>query len=544
MSVPESVGPYRIADEVGKGSFAQVYLARHEDAPRGLVAIKSVTRSKLSAKLFENLEVEISILKSVRHPAIVELKDCIYSDEHIHLIMEYCMGGDLSLYIKKRGNVAPWDGDSASNPYAAAHRSMYPHPEDGGINDTMIRSFLAQLASAVQFLRSNDIVHRDIKPQNLLLQLPDAECRARGHPPEMPQIKVADFGFARSLPAASMAKTLCGSPLYMAPEILRYENYDAKADLWSVGAVLYEMCVGKPPFRAANHVELLRRIELSNDRIKFPDERSEQSLAKDAARRRLNGEPPRPPPHQVAGDIKELIRKLLKRHPVERASFSDLFHDPVVLGVPYLRDTFLSDSTASPMERTLPLIPEGVSVSTSLPTTHPEDIPNDIPETYSPGSPGTFPVSFPISFPAVNTSASRATPNELPEHDLSNRMQNMPISEAKTRSKAHPSALSRAMSLASDRAFGYGNTLSTQTPASSTEPSSETSILQSLGQKAFVLCELAEARLADSNADPTAAVECLAIYARAISFLQRGISQTELTSPLDASVQQCAYEKY
>ena len=256
MSVPENVGPYRIADEVGKGSFAQVYLARHEDAPRELVAIKSVTRSKLSAKLFENLEVEISILKSVRHPAIVELKDCIYSDEHIHLIMEYCMGGDLSLYIKKRGNVAPWDGDSASNPYAAAHRSMYPHPEDGGINDTMIRSFLAQLASAVQFLRSNDIVHRDIKPQNLLLQLPDAECRARGHPPEMPQIKVADFGFARSLPAASMAKTLCGSPLYMAPEILRYENYDAKADLWSVGAVLYEMCVGKPPFRAANHVEL------------------------------------------------------------------------------------------------------------------------------------------------------------------------------------------------------------------------------------------------------------------------------------------------
>ncbi|EGO26925.1 hypothetical protein SERLADRAFT_343729, partial [Serpula lacrymans var. lacrymans S7.9] len=76
-------------------------------------------------------------------------------------------------------------------------------------------------------------------------------------------LKIADFGFARSLPNAMMAETLCGSPLYMAPEILRYEKYDAKADLWSVGAVLYEMAVGKPPYRAMNHVELLKKIEHS-----------------------------------------------------------------------------------------------------------------------------------------------------------------------------------------------------------------------------------------------------------------------------------------
>ena len=80
MSSTMIVGPYRVVEEVGKGSFAQVYLARHESAPRELVAIKSVIRSKLSDKLFDNLEVEIAILKSVRHPAIVELKDCIYSD--------------------------------------------------------------------------------------------------------------------------------------------------------------------------------------------------------------------------------------------------------------------------------------------------------------------------------------------------------------------------------------------------------------------------------------------------------------------------------
>ena len=216
---------------------------------------------------------EISILKSMRHTNIVDLRDCIYTDEHIHLMMEYCPGGDLSQYIRMHGNVAPWDGDAGANPLAAAQRSKFPHPEYGGLNEQMVRSFLAQLVSAVRFLRSKDIVHRDIKPQNLLLQIPDDECLASGHPPEIPLIKVADFGFARSLPAASLAKTLCGSPLYMAPEILRYEKYDAKADLWSVGAVLYEMCVGRPPFRASNHVELLRRIAVSYTHLTLPTKR-------------------------------------------------------------------------------------------------------------------------------------------------------------------------------------------------------------------------------------------------------------------------------
>lgn len=119
----------------------------------------------------------------------------------------------------------------------------------------------------------------------------------------------------------------------MAPEILRYEKYDAKADLWSVGAVLYEMSVGKPPFRANNHVELLRKIERGEDRIKFPDERSAGSLAREAARREEAGEAPLPPPHHVGEDIKDLIRRLLKRKPVERMSFEEFFRSPVIEAV-------------------------------------------------------------------------------------------------------------------------------------------------------------------------------------------------------------------
>lgn len=139
-----------------------------------------------------------------------------------------------------------------------------------------------------------------------------------GHPLGIPVLKVADFGFARILPAAAMAETLCGSPLYMAPEILRYEKYDAKADLWSVGAVLFEMTAGKPPFRASNHVELLRKIEKGEDRIKFPDESSRTaSTDKDGSEL--------PPPVPVSPDIKALIRALLKRKPGERMAFDEYF---------------------------------------------------------------------------------------------------------------------------------------------------------------------------------------------------------------------------
>jgi serine/threonine-protein kinase ULK2 len=108
--------------------------------------------------------------------------------------------------------------------------------------------------------------------------------------------------------------------LYMAPEILRYQKYDAKADLWSVGAVLYEMSVGKPPFRALNHIELLKKIEHSKG-IKFPDEDS-QAVAKQAASGRET--------LIVPDDIKSLIRMLLKQKPIERSSFDDFFSSPAL----------------------------------------------------------------------------------------------------------------------------------------------------------------------------------------------------------------------
>ncbi|CAI2178064.1 13060_t:CDS:10 [Funneliformis geosporum] len=310
-----SVGCYSVGAEIGRGSFATVYKGYLKNT-REPIAIKSVLRSKLTKKLLENLESEIQILKGIRHDHIVQLVDCKKTDTHIYLIMEFCSMGDLSNYIKQRRNL---NSNNAVDPSVK--------PTTSGLNEYVVRHFLKQLANALEFLRSQNLIHRDIKPQPKDSIVGSAK---------LPTLKIADFGFARILPSTSMAETLCGSPLYMAPEILRYEKYDAKADLWSVGAVLYEMSVGKPPFRAQNHVELLRKIEIKGDRIKFPNDPAilTGNFQLDSTKTSTNkissnngGTYP-----VISEDIKDLIRHLLKRNPVERISFEEFFMHVCVVG--------------------------------------------------------------------------------------------------------------------------------------------------------------------------------------------------------------------
>lgn len=273
--------------------------------------------NKLNKKLKDNLVSEISILRSLHHPHIVALIDCHETTSRMHIIMEFCELGDLSSFIKKRA-------DLVNHPQTERMIEKYPNPAVGGLNEVVVRHFAKQMASALEFLRSKNYIHRDLKPQNLLLNPSSLYYSQSGTLDRMPlvadanslipavgveslpMLKIADFGFARILPTTSLAETLCGSPLYMAPEILRYEKYDAKADLWSVGTVLFEMMCARPPFRANNHVELLRKIEDRKDHIRF----TEGIVASRA--------------------MKNLIRALLKRKPLERMSYESFFSDPVV----------------------------------------------------------------------------------------------------------------------------------------------------------------------------------------------------------------------
>lgn len=117
---------------------------------------------------------------------------------------------------------------------------------------------MQQLGAGLEILHSHHIIHRDLKPENILLSGTE----------EDPVLKIADFGLSRSVNPGEYAETVCGSPLYMAPEVLGFQRYDEKVDMWSVGAILFELLNGYPPFRGRNNAQVLKNIK-SSTRLPF-----------------------------------------------------------------------------------------------------------------------------------------------------------------------------------------------------------------------------------------------------------------------------------
>ncbi|GMI98495.1 autophagy-related protein 1a [Hibiscus trionum] len=258
------VGDYILGPRIGSGSFAVVWRARHRQ--HGLeVAVKEIDKKLLSSKVSENLLKEISILSTINHPNIIQLFEAIETEDRIFLVLEYCDGGDLATYINRHGKAS----------------------------EEISRHFMRQLAAGLQVLQEKHLIHRDLKPQNLLLSTKGAT----------PQLKIGDFGFARSLTPEDLAATLCGSPLYMAPEIIQNKKYDAKADLWSVGAILFQLVTGKPPFNGNNQLQLFQNI-LRSTELQFPEGAIQE----------------------LHPDCVDLCRSLLRHNPVERLTFREFFN--------------------------------------------------------------------------------------------------------------------------------------------------------------------------------------------------------------------------
>lgn len=284
----EAVGEYEYnsKDLIGHGAFAVVYKGRHKIDKSLIVAIKSITKKSL-AKSQNLLNKEIKILKELtelHHENVVALLDCKETALNVNLVMEYCNGGDLADYLNIKGT----------------------------LSEDTIRLFLVQLAGAMRALVNKGIVHRDLKPQNILL----AHSGNKEYPkPSEIRLKIADFGFARFLQDGVMAATLCGSPMYMAPEVIMSLQYDAKADLWSLGTIVFQCLTGKAPFQA-NTPQALKMYYEKNANLapKIPSGTSPElgellnGLLKRNARERLNFETffnhkflqrhePTPPPH-------------------------------------------------------------------------------------------------------------------------------------------------------------------------------------------------------------------------------------------------------
>ncbi|KAM9764962.1 serine/threonine-protein kinase ULK3 [Menidia menidia] len=224
---PPKLPDFILTERLGSGTYATVYKAYRKGNNREVVAIKVVGKKTLNKASTENLLTEIEILKTIRHPHIVQLKDFQWDAENIYLILEWCSGGDLSRFIHSR-RILP---------------------------ECVTRRFLQQMACALKFLNERNISHLDLKPQNILLS--------------GSVLKLADFGFAQYMSPWDEQSVLRGSPLYMAPEMVCRHQYDSRVDLWSVGVILYEALFGRAPFASKSYAELEDKIR-SNQPIELP----------------------------------------------------------------------------------------------------------------------------------------------------------------------------------------------------------------------------------------------------------------------------------
>ncbi|XP_068422826.1 serine/threonine-protein kinase ULK1a isoform X2 [Clinocottus analis] len=268
----ETVGKFEFNRKnlIGHGAFAVVFKGRHKEKRDWVVAVKCINKKNL-AKSQSLLGKEIKILKELKHENIVRLLDYQEIGGCVYLVMEYCNGGDLAEYLHSKGT----------------------------LSEDTIRVFLQQIGQAMKALQSKDILHRDLKPQNILLCHPEG----RRSSPINTSIKIADFGFARHLQTNTMAATLCGSPMYMAPEVIMSKNYDAKADLWSIGTIVYQCLTGKAPFHASTPQEL--RLFYESNMTVLP------SI-----------------PKETSSNLRHLLLGLLQRNHKERIGFDEFFHHP------------------------------------------------------------------------------------------------------------------------------------------------------------------------------------------------------------------------
>ncbi|KAF5916462.1 hypothetical protein HPG69_014129, partial [Diceros bicornis minor] len=167
------------------------------------------------------------------------------------------------------------------------------------LSEDTIRLFLQQIAGAMRLLHSKGIIHRDLKPQNILLSNPSG----RRTNPNNIRVKIADFGFARYLQSNMMAATLCGSPMYMAPEVIMSQHYDGKADLWSIGTIVYQCLTGKAPFQASSPQDL--RLFYEKNKTLVPTI-----------------------PRETSAPLRQLLLALLQRNHKDRMDFDEFFHHP------------------------------------------------------------------------------------------------------------------------------------------------------------------------------------------------------------------------
>ena len=262
----QSLQNFLILKVLGKGAYATVRLAQNIKTNQK-VAIKTYDKYHFIDPIKKaNLNREIEILKKLDHPNIVKLYETIDGKKHYHLILEYIKGESLYTYIKSKPG--------------------------GAMEESECKRIFRQIVSALEFCHSLSVAHRDIKLDNILID-------------KTQKVKIIVFGFSTLNSHDEKSRIFCGTPSYMAPEIVgRKDYYGVNADVWALGILLYAMLCGKMPFKAHNDKELYRRIERGSFSC----------------------------PPQFSDCLKVLITKMLEVNPLKRLSIKAILDDEWING--------------------------------------------------------------------------------------------------------------------------------------------------------------------------------------------------------------------
>eukprot|EP01029_Cantina_marsupialis_P027912 TRINITY_DN774163_c0_g1_i1.p1 TRINITY_DN774163_c0_g1~~TRINITY_DN774163_c0_g1_i1.p1 ORF type:complete len:302 (+),score=77.26 TRINITY_DN774163_c0_g1_i1:43-948(+) len=251
---------FEIGKQLGNGKFGRVFLARTKKE-RYVVALKVLEKKQLEkSKVEHQLRREIEIQSRLRHKNILRLFGYFHDEKRIFLILEYAPGGEL-----------------------------YKRVCEGPLPEKDAARYIRSVALALDYCHANNVIHRDIKPENLLL-----DYKA--------DIKLADFGWSVHSPSSNR-DTLCGTPDYLPPEMIKSEKHNNTADIWSLGVLCYEFLCGKPPFESKSNTDTWRKIIAKN--IVWPP--------------------------SVPKDARDLIDKMLQLKPDKRFPLAKVVEHPWVV---------------------------------------------------------------------------------------------------------------------------------------------------------------------------------------------------------------------
>jgi serine/threonine protein kinase len=244
---------FQMLKTVGKGSFGKVVMVRKKDDNK-IYAMKILKKDMiLKRKQYEHTLAERRILENINHPFIVSLRYAFQSEHKLYMVFDFFNGGELYHYLS----------------------------ETGRFGEVRAKFYAAEIISALGYLHQLNIVYRDLKPENLIL---DSE----GH------IKITDFGLSKENVVGESITSICGTPEYLAPEILNKKPYGVVVDWWSLGTLLYEMICGLPPFYDKNRTTMYKKILAA----------------------------PLEPPSYMSKEAVDICAKLLTREPTSRLGYN------------------------------------------------------------------------------------------------------------------------------------------------------------------------------------------------------------------------------